>query len=184
MSMAPIPPGQRPRPMAAPQRRPTIDPVRVIRQHIVGLLASLIIGAFLGAAAFIMFGKVYPLYTSEVLFEVRPGLAESTDIGTSEALKDEEVERVARTQTSLLLQRDVLGSAAGSPAVVNTNWMQTWFVDPSTGQPQIAQAVDELEETLRTPVLRGTNLFACADRCAPSTRCRCDGLRAKTQTAR
>ncbi len=160
MSMAPIPPGQRPRPMAAPQRRPTIDPVRVIRQHIVGLLASLIIGAFLGAAAFIMFGKVYPLYTSEVLFEVRPGLAESTDIGTAEALKDEEVERVARTQTSLLLQRDVLGSAAGSPAVVNTNWMQTWFVDPSTGQPQIAQAVDELEETLRTPVLRGTNLFA------------------------
>ncbi len=160
MSMAPIPPGQRPRPMAAPQRRPTIDPVRVIRQHIVGLLASLIIGAFLGAAAFIMFGKVYPLYTSEVLFEVRPGLVESTDIGTAEALKDEEVERVARTQTSLLLQRDVLGSAAGSPAVVNTNWMQTWFVDPSTGQPQIAQAVDELEETLRTPVLRGTNLFA------------------------
>ncbi len=77
MSMAPIPPGQRPRPMAAPQRRPTIDPVRVIRQHIVGLLASLIIGAFLGAAAFIMFGKVYPLYTSEVLFEVRPGLADT-----------------------------------------------------------------------------------------------------------
>lgn len=160
MSMAPTPPGQRPRPTAAPQRRPTIDPVRVIRQHIVGLLASLIIGAFLGAAAFVVFGKVYPLYTSEVLFEVRPGLAESTDIGTAEALKDEEVERVARTQTSLLLQRDVLSAAVGSSAVVNTNWMQTWFIDPSTGQPQTAQAVDELEETLRTPVLRGTNLFA------------------------
>lgn len=160
MSMAPTPPGQRPRPTAAPQHRPTIDPVRVIRQHIVGLFASLIIGAFLGAAAFVMFGKVYPLYTSEVLFEVRPGLAESTDIGTAEALKDEEVERVARTQTSLLLQRDVLSAAVGSSAVVNTNWMQTWFIDPSTGQPQTAQAVDELEETLRTPVLRGTNLFA------------------------
>ncbi|MCH2143041.1 MAG: AAA family ATPase [Phycisphaerales bacterium] len=160
MSTAPIPPGQRSRPMAAPQRRPTIDPVRVVRQHIVGLLASLIIGGFVGAAAFLLFGRLYPLFSSEVLFEVRPGLAESTDIGTAEALKDEEVERVARTQTALLMQRDVLSTALESPAVVATNWMQTWFIDPTTGQPQVAQAVDELEDTLRTPVLRGTNLFA------------------------
>jgi len=126
----------------------------------VGILASVIVGGVLGAAAFVLFNRFYPLYTSEVLFEVRPGLAESTEIGTAEALKDDEVERIARTQTELLMQRDVLLRAVQNPQVRSTNWLETWFMDTSTGQPLYAQAVDELEEDLATPVLRGTNLFA------------------------
>ncbi|HJN79431.1 MAG: cellulose synthase operon protein YhjQ/BcsQ [Phycisphaerales bacterium] len=150
----------KPRPASQPQRRPSIDPIRVVRQHIIGLLAAIIIGAVVGLAAHFAFNYFYPLYTSEVLFEVRPGLTESTEIGTAEALKDDEVERIARTQTNLLMQRDVLTSGVENPQVRDTNWMETWFVDPQTGQPLYAQAVDDLEDYLRTPVLRGTNLFA------------------------
>ncbi|MDP7070078.1 MAG: cellulose synthase operon protein YhjQ/BcsQ [Phycisphaerales bacterium] len=141
-------------------RRPTIDPVRVLRQHIIGLLASVIIGAVMGAAAFLLFSRFYPLYTSEILFEVRPGLAESTEIGTAEALDDDEVERIGRTQVQLLMQRDVLVRAVENPQVRDTNWMKTWFFDEQTQQPLVAQAVDDLEDYLKTPVLRGTNLFA------------------------
>ncbi|MDP7573769.1 MAG: hypothetical protein QF723_01535, partial [Phycisphaerales bacterium] len=63
----------KPRPASQPQRRPSIDPIRVVRQHIIGLLAAIIIGAVVGLAAYFAFLYFYPLYTSEVLFEVRPG---------------------------------------------------------------------------------------------------------------
>lgn len=157
----PSPPGsQRPRQSSSPQRRPSIDPVRVVRQHIVGLLAAVIIGAVLGGVAFVGFMRFYPLYTSEILFEVRPGLSDSTEIGTAKTLKDDEVERIGRTQTSLLMQRAVLMAAVENPQVRDTNWMETWFVDTQTGQPLYAQAVDDLEDYVRTPIIRGTNLFA------------------------
>jgi capsular exopolysaccharide synthesis family protein len=131
-----------------------------VRQHVIGLLVSLIIGGCLGVVLFFLLMWFTPFFTSEVLFEVRPGLAASTEIGTSKTLKDDEVERIARTQTELLMQRDVLRQAILSPQVRDTNWMTSYFLDPQTGQPLIEQAVDELEETLQTPVLRGTNLFA------------------------
>ena len=150
----------RPRPSSSPQRRPTIDPIRVVRQHVVGLLASLVVGGGLGVLAFFLLLRFTPFFTSEVLFEVRPGLAASTEIGTSKTLKDDEVERVGRTQTELLMQRDSLRQAVLNPQVRDTNWMSSWFIDPQTGQPLIEQAVDDLEDTLHTPVLRGTNLFA------------------------
>jgi len=160
MSMPQPPVGSRPRPGAQPQRRPTIDPIRVLRQHVVGLMAAAIIGVMVGLAGHVAFMRLYPLYTSQILFEVRPGLSESTEIGTAEALKDDEVERIARTQTALLMQRDVLMSGVENPLVRDTDWLETWFIDPQTAQPLYAQAVDELEEDLRTPVLWGTNLFA------------------------
>lgn len=150
----------RPRPSSSPQRRPTIDPIRVVRQHVIGLLASLIVGGGLGVLLFFLLLLFTPYYTSEVLFEVRPGLAASTEIGTSKTLKDDEVERVGRTQTQLLMQRDVLRQAVESPQVRDTNWMSSSYLDPQTGQPLLEQAVDDLEETLETPMLRGTNLFA------------------------
>lgn len=151
---------QRPRQVSSPQRRPTIDPVRVVRQHIIGLLAAVIIGVALGGVAFVGFMRFYPLYTSEILFEVRPGLTDSTEIGTAETLKDDEVERIGRTQTSLLMQRAVLMAAVENPQVRDTMWMEDWFVDPQTGQPLYAQAVDDLEDYVQTPIMRGTNLFA------------------------
>jgi len=154
------PAASRPRSVQQPQRRPSIDPIRVLRQHIIGLLAAVIIGVVVGLGAHFAFMRFYPLYTSEVLFEVRPGLSDSTEIGTSEALKDDEVERIARTQTALLMQRDVLMSGVENPQVRDTDWMEIWFIDKQTGQPLYAQAVDDLEEYLHTPVLRGTNLFA------------------------
>jgi capsular exopolysaccharide synthesis family protein len=155
------PPGtQRSRQSSPQQRRPSIDPVRVVRQHIIGLLAAVIIGAVLGGIAFVGFMRFYPLYTSEILFEVRPGLIDSTEIGTAGTLKDDEVERIGRTQTAMLMQREVLMAAVENPQVRDTSWLETWFIDAQTGQPLYAQAVDDLEDYIKTPIIRGTNLFA------------------------
>lgn len=157
---APTPPTGRHLQMAAPARRSTVDPVRVLRQHIVGILISIMLGAMVGVGSFFLLNMAYPLYSSEVLFEVKPGIAESTEIGTSTSLSDQEVERMARTQTELIRRRDILYGAVNTPDVRDTDWIKTWYWDASTNTPLIDLAVDELEEDLRTPVLRGTNLFA------------------------
>ena len=157
---SPTQPNPRGRPVVAPVRRPTVDPVRVLRQHVVGILVSVILGAGAGVVAYFGLNYIYPLYTSEVLFEVKPGIAESTEVGTSASLSDQEVERMARTQTELLRQRDILAMAMRGPDVRDTQWVRTWFYDEATGRTLVELAVDDLEEDLQTPVLRGTNLFA------------------------
>ena len=157
---APTPPGGRQRPTQTAARRSTVDPVRVLRQHIVGILASVILGAGFGVGSWVLLNMFYPLYSSEVLFEVKPGVAESTEVGTATQLSDSEVERMARTQTELIRRRDILAEAMGSPDVRDTEWVRTWYYDEATGRPLVELAVDELEEDLGTPVLRGTNLFA------------------------
>ncbi len=157
---APIPPTGRQFQTAAPARRATVDPIRVLRQHVVGILMSIVFGALVGIGSFFLLNMVYPLYSSEVLFEVKPGIAESTEIGTSTSLSDQEVERMARTQTELIRRRDILYGAVNTPNVRDTDWIKTWYWDESTNTPLIELAVDELETDLRTPVLRGTNLFA------------------------
>ncbi|MCH2138082.1 MAG: hypothetical protein MK074_03425 [Phycisphaerales bacterium] len=132
----------------------------MLRQHIVGILASIIFGAGFGVGSYVLLNMVYPLYSSEVLFEVKPGVAESTEVGTATSLSDNEVERMARTQTELIRRRDILAEAMQAPDVRDTNWVRTWFYDSATGRPLVELAVDELEEDIQTPVIRGTNLFA------------------------
>ena len=138
----------------------TIDPIRVIRQHVLGIIVSGVVGAAVGIGSYFVLRSTYPLYTSEVMFEVRPGLLESTDIGTKESMSEKDVSRIANTQALLLKHRDVLSDAVRAQAVRNSGWMQDWFVDPVTGSPLEAQAVDDLIETISTPVIRNTNLFS------------------------
>ena len=63
---------------AAQRSRPTgastvqIDPIRVLRQHVWWLVASLIVGIGLGGVATVVFTVAYPLYSDKVLFELNP----------------------------------------------------------------------------------------------------------------
>lgn len=138
---------------------PSIDPIRVLRQHVVGIIVSGIVGIVLGVVAYFVLRFTYPLYKSEVIFEIRPGLLESTDIGTKESMSDKDVLRIANTQVLLLKQRDVLTEAVNNPAVRNTSWLQDWYLDPQTGVLLEAQAVDDLEEYIKAGEIRNTNLF-------------------------
>ena len=138
----------------------SIDPIRVLRQHVLGLIVSGCVGAAIGVGAFFMLRSVYPLYSAEATFEVRPGLVESTDIGTKESMSEKDVSRIANTNALMIKDRSVLSDAIANQAVRNTGWMQAHFTDPVTGTPLEALAVDDLLETVSTPVIRNTNLFA------------------------
>ncbi|MGY8752646.1 MAG: hypothetical protein ACKVIO_01995, partial [Phycisphaerales bacterium] len=135
-----------------------IDPIRVLRRYWKGIPIWAVIGAILGTAAFFVFARVYPLYTGDVMFEVRPGLGNATDIATTETISDKMVERVAATQVFLIKERSILTEAVSDRAIEKTVWIeQFWAEDGET--VLVDEAVDELLEEIRTIIKRGTNLY-------------------------
>lgn len=140
--------------------RVTIDPVRIIRQHILGLILSFIVGAGLGSGAYFVLLVYSPQFSSEILFEIRPGLTDATEIGTRESIDTKSVDRIAKTQTKFIVERDVLETAILDPSVRSTKWLTLNFIDPVSNQPMVETAVDELEQDLKTPIYKDTNLFS------------------------
>tara|TARA_Y100000589_G_scaffold229949_1_gene217367 strand:- start:1869 stop:3989 length:2121 start_codon:yes stop_codon:yes gene_type:complete len=138
----------------------TIDPVRIVRQHVLGLIVSFIIGVGLGTGAYFTLLVYAPQYSSEILFEIRPGLREATEIGTRDSIDTKAVDRVAKTQTKFIIERDVLEEAILDPTVRGTKWLALNFIDPVSNQPMVEAAVDELQQSLRTPIYKDTNLFS------------------------
>ena len=106
-----------------------IDPLRVLRRYWKGIILWGVIGSILGTGAYFLFSRIYPLYTGEVMFEVRPGLGEATEIGTTESINDKMVERVQATQTYLIVHRSILSEALSDRTIRETTWIQQ-FIDP------------------------------------------------------
>jgi capsular exopolysaccharide synthesis family protein len=135
-----------------------IDPLRVLRRYWKGIILWGVIGAILGTGAYFLFSRIYPLYTGEVLFEVRPGLSEATEIGTTETINDKMVERVQGTQTFLLTHRSILSEALSDRTIRETTWIQQ-FIDPVTQILLVDNAVDKFEEELKPVIKRGMSLY-------------------------
>jgi capsular exopolysaccharide synthesis family protein len=115
------------------------------------------VGVGMGVAAFFVFQRLLPLYSAEVLFEIRSGLAEPGQLSAGDITHEDLVTRLASTETVLLTSRDVLTAAVQEPDVLRTAWFQGKFVEG--GKDLIDKAVDELEEDINGRVVRGTNLF-------------------------
>lgn len=149
------------RPAAAP--RPAaragsaVDPVRVLRQHWIGFTAWLVVGAVLGVGAQFGTAYLYPLYTSFVMFELRPQLAQATEIMGQDVTQEETVVRLAQTEVERMRSREVLLRAVQTPDVQKTEWSNE-YRDPD-GRFIVDEAVEDLEEEIRAGHQRGTNLF-------------------------
>ena len=136
----------------------TIDPFRLMRRHMLLLIATSIFGVFLGIVVWFLLNMFSPLYTGEVLFEIRAGLTESREVTSQDLARDDLVLRLATTESMLLTSREVLGAACKQPEVQGTVWFKNHFVDDG-GVALIDEAVDELEDDIRRKVIQGTNLF-------------------------
>ena len=157
-SSAPTRAAPRPHP-AAPSRMPThIDPFRVLRRYYLVVAASAVVGAVVGVGAYVLLGMFYPLYTGEVLYEIRPGVTNVRDVGASDIFQDQLVLRIGTTETVLLTSRGVIVSALRDPQVRATQWFRKGYIGED-GTEQIDEAADDLLEELRPNVLRNTNLF-------------------------
>ena len=161
---APAAPTPSPRPAAssAPTARgggraPTIDPVRILRQH--AKLFAITLGCGLVLGAVVHFGSLflYPIYSGQVLFELNPQLVDPTDIVGQDTTQEETVSRLAQTEAARIMSRNVLTEACKNRDIEETVWAK-WFVD-DTGGFLIDEAVDELEEDMGAGHRRGTQLF-------------------------
>ncbi|MCI0364803.1 MAG: hypothetical protein L0Y44_11080, partial [Phycisphaerales bacterium] len=140
----------------------TIDPMRVLRRHALGIALSAVGGAVVGVGAYFLLDQFLPLYSGEVLFEVQPGLRQAGQISSDDFGDDATVYRLAQTETYLLTSRDVLGAALTNPEIKQTRWHQKFQQTNSEGRTVFnnAEALDELEEDLSTSVFRNSNLFS------------------------
>ena len=131
----------------------TLDPFRVLRRHITLILGSVVGGVALGFVAFVLFNVLLPLYSAEVVFEIRAGLEEGSDSTAGDIEREETVVRLATTEMYLLRSRPVLEAAVKEPDVRQTSWYTKNF------EGELDEAVDELDEDLRTRMVSGSNLF-------------------------
>jgi polysaccharide biosynthesis transport protein len=156
---AAAPPPTRPRALAA-AAGPSIDPFRVLRRHLLLLVAATNFGLGVGVAVFLTLDRMYPLFTGEVLFRLKPGLADPSQIGASDIQTEEQVVRMAKTESFLLLGRPVIESALLRSGIQQTQWSGR-FRD-ETGQFVVQDAVDDLVEALDASPVRSTNLLRLA----------------------
>lgn len=133
-----------------------VDPIRILRQYAWLIVASGIIGGILGLAAYIVLQQTYPLYSGSVVFEVRPGLQKSSDVGTIDMANDDMVFRQAQTESYILTSRDVLETALKNPDVQNTHWGKAFVTN---GVFNHGEALKDLEEDMTTSARRSSNLF-------------------------
>lgn len=131
----------------------TLDPFRVLRRHLVLIIGTAVAGTVLGVVAFFLLDKFSPLYTAEALFEIRAGLEEGSDTTTRDINDEDTVVRLATTEMYLIVSREVLDDAVKDPSVLETKWFNENFLG------EYDEAVDELQEDLRTALIPGSNLF-------------------------
>lgn len=165
----PRPTIQRPGPLQKPAAgvpgfAANIDPIRVLRRHMGWIFLSAVIGIMLGVVAYLLLARYYPLYASEVVFEIQPGVSDSHDVGAREIGSDQLAARLANTETVLILNPAILRTAVRNPDVRRTRWFRQFIsVGPDGNEvPLIDDAVDDLLETLSPSVIRGTNFFRIA----------------------
>ncbi|MEE9130997.1 MAG: hypothetical protein V3T84_13345, partial [Phycisphaerales bacterium] len=131
----------------------TLDPFRVLRRHLLLILSSIVAGVVLGFVAFILFYFLLPLYSAEVVFEIRGTLEEGFDPTVGDIEREDVLTRLAATEMYLLVSRPVLEAAVKKPDVRTTTWYSEHF------EGELDEAVDELEGDLRARLVAGSNLF-------------------------
>ena len=139
-------------PRGGRQQAPTIDPVRILRQHAWLLVGTGVAGLVLGTVANFVLLFAYPLWGGSVLFEIRPEVTGAKDAVTREIVQDEAIARLGQTESAKMISKSVLEAAMKAPDVGTTKWGQYYS--------SVDERVKELEDTLRVGHRRGTQLFS------------------------
>lgn len=150
---------------ASPRRLPgaapvpggaTIDPFKVIRRHLLLIVASLVIGGALGTVAFFLLARHYSLFRGQVLFQVTPGVARADEVSTGAMMDAAQVELIAATELELALHEDTIATALQKEDVRRTRWWQETYGSSVAFQ----EAALELQKELQPRMVAQSSLFA------------------------
>jgi len=149
------------RPRSGPQSNAgavAIDPLRVLRQHAVAIVASVFVGATLGVVAHLALDRLYPLYSDTVLFELVPAPEGVDEVIVRDERTEEAVERLGQTESARILSRDLLEAAMNSRDIEQTKWSE--YYRDENGRFAPALAVDDLKDELGAGHVRRQNFFS------------------------
>ena len=79
--LAPRADGGRPRSPVPSPVAGGIDPFRVLRRYMGLIVGASFLGLAVGVAGYFLLAKFHSLYSGQVLFEIRPGLEDSDQLG-------------------------------------------------------------------------------------------------------
>ena len=151
-----------PKPAAAPRPKPaaiSLDPVRLLRQHVWGIISTLVIGAILGVILNYVFLYTYQVWSGTVFLEIRSQLKDTKALNAEDLGTEEAVIRLAQTEVARMMSRDNIKMALASDDVQKTEWSNSsWFRDEKNIF-NIDEAATELEKDLRGAHKRGTQIF-------------------------
>ncbi len=154
-SASPRPAAQRPRTAG-----PTIDPIRVLRQHARSIMVIAFLGGVLGVGLNFAFASLYPLWSAQVLFEIKSQLEMATDLNAKDIGTEDTVVRLAQTEVAKLTSRDTLNDALQRPEILTTEWSKGY--QDANGVLLLDEAVQDLEDEIRSGHRRGTQIFFIA----------------------
>jgi len=146
-------PGMGPTP--PPGRFRPIDPMRVIRQHMVLLIVTAIIGVGIGSGLFLFLQKTSPRYVSHAQFEVHGTLPGANDGLPDEmdAARSEQLARYMQNQINRLKSEEILRKAIERPGLRGTRFFQSMGSDARKAHQALR------EELLVVRPIRGTSLI-------------------------
>jgi capsular exopolysaccharide synthesis family protein len=154
-------PGGPPAPSGAPSRfNVAIDPVKLIRQHLLLLMFAGVLGVGLGVATQVVLRRTYSLFKGEAAFEYY-GVLEGIDqqASTVGVGGGEEIERFVNTQRLIMTSDQLLREAVNDPLIrQESDWAQQ-FVERSTGRFNSIKAAIELQDIITARAVPDTNII-------------------------
>ena len=149
------PPGPSARPPAPSARAgmaPTIDPIRVVLQHLWLLVGSLVVGVALGVAAHIALLFIYPQYTAEAFYAVNVPTNDPMQIAPQMSQQGSQTALLQNTEAINMTSQSVLRVAMNTEEVRNgTKWAQKFKVPGSDGLDIDAAYEDLKDRVSATP---------------------------------
>jgi len=158
---APQRPGPRPASSQSTSRfNVAIDPLKLIRQHMLLLIAAGVLGLGLGAGTYILLQRTYSLYRGEAAFEYFGLLndvdAQASTVGVGGG---EEVERFVNTQQLIMTSDQLLRQAVNDPLIRDESGWARQFVESSTGRYNSVEAAIELADIVSASAVPDTNII-------------------------
>ena len=151
-----------PKPAAAPRPKPaaiSLDPVRLLRQHVWGIISTLVIGAILGVILNYVFLYTYQVWSGTVFLEIRNQLKDAKALNAEDLGTEEAVIRLAQTEVARMMSRDNIKMALANDDVQKTEWSNSPSFRDEKNIFNIDEAATELETDLRGSHKRGTQIF-------------------------
>ncbi|MBC7835432.1 MAG: polysaccharide biosynthesis tyrosine autokinase [Phycisphaerales bacterium] len=133
----------------------TIDPIKLMRQYAPVLVASVVLGAVLGAAAFFVLQKVRPSWSSSAVFQCVNPVYNIREYEPGTQGRDE-FQRFIGTQAQLMTAEKILQAAVETSDVRKSMWGQQFLVG---GNYQPRTAVRELKKIVGARVIPETELI-------------------------